>query len=69
MCYDGYLAKSFSNQIISWKSLWFAEIYAKDYIPKLFLVEANTAPVIDIVGDVKFTSPREGNSADVVEWH
>jgi hypothetical protein len=59
--------KSFNNQIISRRFLWFAEIYAKDYVPKLFLVEANMGPVRDIVGGVKFTSPRRENSVDVVE--
>jgi hypothetical protein len=47
--------------------LWFAEIYAKDYILKLLSIEANMLTVRDIVGDVKPTSPRSGNSANVVE--
>ena len=41
-------------------------MYAKDYIPKLFLVEANMT-VRDIVGGAKFTSLRRENSANVVE--
>jgi cellulose synthase/poly-beta-1,6-N-acetylglucosamine synthase-like glycosyltransferase len=58
--------KSFSNRIFP-TFLWFAEIYAKDYILNLLLLEANMRTVRDIVEDVKPTSPRSGNSANVVE--
>jgi hypothetical protein len=57
---------SFSSQIIS-RFLLFAEICARDYIPKLYLVEANMRTVIDIVGGVRFTSLSRGVSVNVVE--
>ena len=56
--------KSFRNRIFP-TFLWFAEIYAKDYILKLLLAKANMRMVRDIVGDVKPTSPRSENSANV----
>jgi hypothetical protein len=58
--------KSFSNRIFP-IFLWLVGIYAKDYILKLLLVEANMRMVRDIVGDVKPISPRSENSVNVVE--
>jgi hypothetical protein len=58
--------KSFSNGTILTFS-WFAQIYVKDYILKLLLVEVNMRTVRDIVGDVKPTSPTSENSTNVVE--
>jgi hypothetical protein len=58
--------KSFSNRIFP-TFLWFAQIYVKDYIVKLLLVEANMRTVRDIVEDVKFIFTRWRDSVDVVE--
>jgi hypothetical protein len=56
-------------QPFTYNSLWFVEIYAKDYIPKLLLVRAIMGPARNIVGGVKFTFTMTGISVHAAEWH
>jgi hypothetical protein len=56
-------------QPFSYNSIWFAGIYAKDCIPKLFLVRAVMKVVRNTVEGVKFTFTTVVCSVLVAAWH
>jgi hypothetical protein len=55
-------------QPFSYNSLWFAGIYVRGSIPKLFLVRVITKAARNTAEGVKFTYFMTGNSVLVAEW-